>query len=318
MFLLIIIKILLKFFSQLVHHDPLYEYFSSLPAISYFAYIAMRLHTLSLKLNDEILSDDHQLLKNVHDDLVDDILFLQDIFSLKIPRITYILTNSLFYYFIMPMLCGSLISMQKPRLGTSVVLYIFLAFFYFIKEESFLNTLFLTLFEENVNEALKNFISEEPEFPQNFFFEWNVQLKEANKKSFFELIKHNFSEAYLQSVIYMSNSPFKEIKNIVVFFEKFNEDSFNSSSFSSVVNKENFMETLKEQVLSNFSHKEIREMQSFHKTLSRATGMNVGFIVEDERKHCFLEVFNEFMKKQEVGLFFLLFVCLFIFLFSNH
>jgi len=202
----------------------------------------------------------------------------------------------------MPLICGSLVSMQKPRIGTSVVLYVLLAFFYFIKEESFLNTLFLALFEENVSEAIKNFISAQQEFPQTFFFEWNTQ-KDSNKKSFFELIKLNFSESFLQSMVYMSNSPFGEIRSIVAFFEKFNEDNFNSSNFSaSVVNKSNFMETLKEQVLNNFSREEINEMQSFHRTLSRATGMNVGFIVEDESKQCFIEVFNEFMKKLEVSL----------------
>lgn len=276
----------------------------------------MRLHTLSIKLNDEILSDDQQLLKNIHDDLVDDILFLQDIFSLKITKITYVLTNCLFYYFIMPLLCSSLISMQKPRIGTSVVLYIFLALFYFIKEESFLNTLFLALFEENINEKIKNFISTQPTFSENFFFEWSQQQKEIKEKSFFELIKQNFSEPFLQSIIYMNNSPYKEIKNIVNFFEKFNEDNSNSSNFSSVINKSNFMETLKEQVLNNFSHEEICEMQNFHSMLSRATGMNVGFIIEDERKNSFLEVFNDFMKKQEVSftLFFRLFFFIIIFI----
>jgi hypothetical protein len=260
----------------------------------------MRLSTLSIKINDEILSDDHQLLKNIHDDLVDDILFVQDIFSLKITKITYVLTNCLFFYFIMPLLCGSLISMQKPRIGTSVVLYILLAFFFFVKEESFLNTLFIALFEENVNEKIKNFISSEPNFPETFFFEWDEQ-KENNKKRFYELIKQNFSEPYLQSLIYMSSSPYAEIRRIVAFFEKFNEDSFNSSNFSSVINKSNFMETLKEQVLNNFSTQQINEMQSFHSTLSRATGMNVGFIVEDERKNSFLEVLNDFITKQEVS-----------------
>ena len=130
----------------------------------------MRLYTLTIKLNDEILSDDHQLLRNVHDDLVDDILFIQDIFSLKIERISFILTNTLFYYYIMPLLAKSLISMQKPRIGTSVVLYIFIALFYFIKEESFLNTLFLTLFEENINKEIKDFIDNEPEYLESFFF----------------------------------------------------------------------------------------------------------------------------------------------------
>ncbi len=265
----------------------------------------MRLYTLTIKLNDEILSDDHQLLRNVHDDLVDDILFIQDIFSLKIERISFILTNTLFYYYIMPLLAKSLISMQKPRIGTSVVLYIFIALFYFIKEESFLNTLFLTLFEENINKEIKDFIDNEPEYLESFFFDWSQQT-EAHNKSFFNLVKQNFSEPYLQSLIYMNNSPYEQIRRIVHYFEKYNEEICNSSNcnFTSVVNSANFMENLKEQVLNKFTEGEINEMESFHKSLSRATGINVGFILDDERKNSFLEVLNEFMRKQEVNYFY--------------
>ena len=51
-----------------------------------------------IKLNDEILSDDQAFLKSIHDNIIDDILYLQDIFRLKFERINNILINCLFYY----------------------------------------------------------------------------------------------------------------------------------------------------------------------------------------------------------------------------
>jgi len=260
----------------------------------------MRLRTLTINLSNETsINGNQQILKNIHDDLIDDILYIQDIFSLKINRITYILINTIFYYYIMPLLCSSLIS-QNPKIVTSVVLYIFLAFFYYVKEESFLNTLFMVLFEDCISDKLQNFINIEPDFPKEFMFDWNKQKNVVNK-NFFDFIKQNFSEPFIQSIIYMNNSPYQEIQNIVDYFEKYNEE--NSTSFSSVLTKANFMESLKEQILIKLSALEIGEMESFHKSLSRATGMNVGFIIEDERQNCFLNILNDFMKKQEVGLF---------------
>ena len=180
---------------------------------------------------------------------------------MKIERITYLLTNSIFYYFILPLLCGSLTSINKPRIAISVSLYIFVIIFHFIKEESFLNTLFMVLFEKNVDKRLKGFIDYEPDIPKGFHFDWSTQ-RDSNVKSFVNLITQNFSDSFLQSLVYMSNSPYPEVQNIVNFFEKYNDDNFNMSNNSSnIMNKKNFMESLLEQVLCKFTQSQLNLME---------------------------------------------------------
>ena len=68
---------------------------------------------LILKVNNEITADDQELLKSIYDEIYDDILYLQDIFSLKNKKINFILTNSMFYYLIFPLLIDSITSISK-------------------------------------------------------------------------------------------------------------------------------------------------------------------------------------------------------------
>lgn len=164
-----------------------------------------------------------------------------------------------------------------------------------------MNILFLVLFEEQINSKLKNFIEYEPDYPQGFYFEW-AQQKDCNKKTFYNFITQNFSENFLQSIIYMSHSPYPEVQILVNYFEKYNEENYHTNSFSSMVTKSNFMEILKEQILRQFSQKEISDMERYHKSLSRGTGVNVGWILEDERKNSFLEVFDVFFRDKNVCL----------------
>lgn len=94
--------------------DPIYDYLATLPTISYFPFLACNLRDLVIKLNDEVISDDNfKLLNDIHDEILDLILYVQDIFSLKIQRINYILINSLFYYLVLPLLVGSIVSISK-------------------------------------------------------------------------------------------------------------------------------------------------------------------------------------------------------------
>lgn len=202
-----------------IKYDPIVDYFSSLPSITYFPFISCRLRDLIIKLNDEVSSDDQQTLKSIHDDIIDDILYIQDIFSLKLEKINYILTNSLFYYMILPLLCGSLVSMTKPKITLSVSLYIILVLFHYIKDETFLNVLFTVMFMEKLNKKLLRYMEEFPKAAKNYFFDWTSQ-KKSSYNSFTNYIMFNFSEPFLLSLIYLSNSPYSEVRSIVTKYEK--------------------------------------------------------------------------------------------------
>lgn len=93
--------------------NPISCYFTSLPSISYFPFLVCNLRDSIIKLNDESLSDDFKSLNDINDDILDLILYFQDIFSLKNIKINNVLTNCIFYYLILPLLVGALISLTK-------------------------------------------------------------------------------------------------------------------------------------------------------------------------------------------------------------
>ena len=65
-------------------------------------------------MNNEVMFDDKfKLLNESHDEIIDLILYIQDIFSLDVERINYILINCLTYYLVLPLLVGGIISISK-------------------------------------------------------------------------------------------------------------------------------------------------------------------------------------------------------------
>ena len=81
------------------------EYLSTLPSIEYFAFIACRLRERMQKLyinSGDVLNFDIEEINDILDDIINDILYIQDIFSLNIDKINFILSNCLMYYLILP------------------------------------------------------------------------------------------------------------------------------------------------------------------------------------------------------------------------
>lgn len=266
------------------------DYFSTLPSITYFPFLACRLRDLVLKLNEQILLDDQYILKNVHDDIIDDILYLQDIFSLKLDKINYILTNSVFYYLILPLLCGSLVSMTKPKIAISVSIYVLLTLFYYIKDENFLNSMFTICFAEKMNEKMIRYIEEYPKNVKNYFFDWNSQKKSGTySTSFTNYVSSNFSEPFLKSLLYQTNSNYSEVIALIKKYEKL-ADEINPCSSG-------FLKSFMEDVLGKFSNSEFNIMTTYHMNISIATGVNVGFITNDYKQDCFLKILEKFYEK---------------------
>lgn len=232
-------------------------------------------------MNEEITSDDQASLKSIHDDIIDDILYIQDIFSLKIEKINYILTNSLFYYMVLPLLCGSLVSMTKPRIAISVAIYVLLALFYYIKDQAFLNAVFTVLFSERLTKQVTWFMEDYPKSAKNYFFDWNAQKKSGYSSSFIGCITSNFSEPFIKSLLYQTNSPYPEVTALIKKYDKLAEEMS--------INSPHFMKSLIEDVLAKFSNSEFDIMTTYHKNISTATGVNVGLSMSEGKDECFLK-----------------------------
>ena len=137
--------------------------------------MACRFHDLILQLNKEIFSDNYELLFAISEEIVDDIMYMQDIFSLKIIKINYVLSNCLFYYVILPLLCGKLSSTKIHVIMINTSIYVLTLLFNYILDESFLNMLYAVVLNEQITIKLKGYIENIPPQPANYSFKWKNQ-----------------------------------------------------------------------------------------------------------------------------------------------
>ena len=261
-------------------HEPLYKYLCTLPSITYFTFIACRLRDLSIDLDkaafdyQDASKFNYQDFKSMHDDLVDEILYLQDIFSLNLPKISLVLTNCLMYYYILPLLFDSLIlqrdlgSYNKVLISPQLSMYLIALMIKSIKNEPFINVLINLLFNKKIyREILKSFIFAKSQSPSNYYFEWKDQKK--NLKIPYNLyITYNFSPQFIVSLITMSNSSYKEVRELVKEYEQVFNDVPNFDPNA----KENSINIIKNVVQTT----DYDNMKKYHTEISKATGLNLG------------------------------------------
>ena len=130
----------------------------------------------------------YDIYKSLHDDLIDEILYFQDILSINDEEIVTAVLNSLLYYYICPLLLGSLYNykyffqknendMIKYIVSPEISLYIFTLIFSNIHNDTLLNLICSLLFKKEINsELITNYIN--IHYIKNYFYE----QKEQNNK----------------------------------------------------------------------------------------------------------------------------------------
>ena len=170
-------NIFLTFARLSKEYPPLKNYMMNLPIIKYFCYFACRLTDMTLQLNYlagynffykfnnyKNYVFNYERFKLFHDDLIDEILFIQDLLSINDEEISSILLNSLLYYYICPLLLGSIFNFKyffqekkediSYMVSPQIALYIFTIFITNIKSDFFLNLICLLLFKKEINKDL--------------------------------------------------------------------------------------------------------------------------------------------------------------------
>ena len=99
----------------------------------------------------------------------------------------------------------------------------------------------------------------------------------------------NFSENFIKSLIFQVNSEFPEIIAIVKKYEKTSQD----------YTEEDLYKNILEDILSKFEPSEFNSMQSFHKSLSIATGENVGLKTFDYKQKSILKLTEHYYFKMK-------------------
>ena len=250
------------------------DHFTELPSISYLANIACHLRDICLQINDNVAQKKISNLNYLYDDLIDEATYIDDLLNLNLTKINYIIINCLFYYLIIPIICGS-ISEKTNRISKQVALFLIIFFFVNMKNEIFKNCLFSIIFFEQLSLDLEIFFVIPPERKNYSFYS-------DNKKdiSFCQFISENYSSKFLLTMIQDDNIIYNKYKNK---YPQIGEIMKNCKGiYQKLLTSKNevlfvdIKDRLEMIINSFFSEEESNIMSQNHRNLSMSTGLGVG------------------------------------------
>ena len=93
-----------------IKHPPCIDYICHLPMLTYFIFLSCRLRDEIRTLNKKIIKKQEEDCAILMEDIISDIMYIEDIFSINIEKINYILINCIFHYLILPVICNSIVN----------------------------------------------------------------------------------------------------------------------------------------------------------------------------------------------------------------
>jgi len=310
-------NIFLKFAKLSQEYKPLKEYLTSLPMLEYYCFLSCRLTDMTVKLNSlagynslyknkfeynkNEFKFQYDIYKSLHDDLIDEILYFQDVLSINDEQIVTAVLNSLLYYYICPLLLGSLYNykyffqknkndMIKYIVSPEISLYIFTLIFSNIHNDILLNLICSLLFKKEINsELITNYINihyikNYPIYPYNYFYEHKEQNNKEKNLTFLQYITYNFNQKFICSLLMSQNTKYKEI----VALKKKYEKSFDDPEFDPYENYDNIFND----VTLKLAQKDKDFMREYHNVISKATGIKCG-LSENENENNALNLLKD-------------------------
>ena len=312
----VIRNIFLKFAKLSQEYKPLKEYFTSLPMLKYFCFISCRLTDMTLQLNyfagynnlykNKFGNNNKEFIyiydnfKSLHDDLIDEILYFQDILSINDEKMVTAAINALLYYYICPLLLGSIHNYKyffkdnhftlKYIISPEIALYIFTLIISNIHNDSLLNIICNLLFKKEINSDIITkfvniqFLGKYPIYPSNYSYIYKDQNYKEKNLSFVQYITYNFNQKFICSLLFKKNSKYKEIIQLQKKYEKsFDDPDFDPyEKYDSIYND----------IISKLSKKEKDFMREYHNIISTATGIKCG-LSENEFQNNVLDALKE-------------------------
>ena len=310
-------NIFLKFATLSKDYPPLKEFVMSLPIIKFFCFISCRLTDMTLELNEsagynvlynynnnKVFQFKYEKLKALHDDIIDEILYINDVFGINDSQITFVLLNSLCYYYICPLLIGSIYHYKfcffdneqkkntvKYIVSPEIAIYMLTLFFSNVHNDSLLNTLSYLLFRRTINiEIINKFINVQftdkiPIIPSNYSYTYKDQKFKEKNMNFCQYIAYNFNRNFICNLIMQKkeSSKYFEVVSLIDKYEKLFDDSFvPSDHYDEIMNEINH----------RFFHFEKQFIRDHHNLISRVTGVKSG-LSENECENNFLKYLNE-------------------------
>ena len=283
-----------------LNYDPFIEYICDLPTITLFLLFAENLKKQikyfcqknENKIN--IINDYNSKINEFGDKeemLVDDISFIQDILSINIPKINYLLINTIFYIPLSYLFNNILI-----RQNADISFYILKLFLENLENEAIKNIIIFILYSSHIQIKIIEIVANEETKDILNLLNLNKEIFHCNIKnnknkniiSFDNYIILNYSKKFLCSLRYIkeSDNTYEELKYISKQLN-YNENIKNDIYLSiKILNKKvdriNFV---------------IKQINNYHDFISKATGINCGASSSDE---CFLKIiYNNLISYKE-------------------
>ena len=316
-----------------INHPPCIDYICTLPMLTYFIFISCRLRDEIKTLNKKIKRNKKEDCMILHEQIISDIMYLQDIFSIGIVKINYILINCIFHFLILPVICNSII--YSSDLDTSTSLNETAGDVG--RSESFGNFFF------NINKKINNNTDNKDNKPllkhcissELALYILNVFLKYIKNDTFINLLISIF---FLPKIYHKLNNkiktPTRDLENYQgdynnkekkkISFVKHVTQNFSIPFIKAQINnpykifsefkkiEKTLAEKLKEykipynlnlpvpfgfmmEILNGyFSSRELRECREYHEIVSEATGIQCGLSYKFDKK-CFIYLMQKIL-----------------------
>ena len=272
-----------------IKYDKIEDFFCQLPAISYFPNLCCHLRDICIKFQEEIYNE--KKYDDYFDDIIEELYFFDDIFSLKLEKINYILLNSLFYYFILPILCCSFLTQKKPILDINISLFLIIILFKNIKYETFRNCLFSLIFLDKLNQDILNLLIKPNDLPYYSF------VMENKKTSFSDFLSQNYSLKFSRHLMEKDNinylnykEKYPELETIILKYNQF--ISKNKNRLDEDIIKEGIESIL----ISSIKNDEYVKMNIYHNSICYGTGIKLGLYSNSDNTEIYNICFMCLMK----------------------
>ena len=272
------------------------EHFSKLPAVLYFVKIVCHLRDYCIQIKEEIKNKNNKKLTYLFDDLYDELIYIDDLLNLKIEKINYILLNCLFYFFILPVLCGTICNENK-KISKELSLFLILFFFINMKNETFKNCLFSLLFLDELTQDIEQLLKLDMDLSDFFINNINISHEKTkndiinknnnNQTSFFQFFAEHFSYPFLLTIIQNNNilytkygKLYPQLGKIMENGRKLSEDitygeNCKNFTFEEIIKK------LKLLINRYLDKDELDNMKNYHEYLSKGTGLLIGELYKE-------------------------------------
>jgi len=278
-----------------IKNPQIQNYFGKLPSIGYFSDLICHLRDICYKLNEGINNSNTNNIMYSFDDLVDETLFIDDLLNLNLTKINYILINNLFYYLILPVICGALCS-NTDKISKNLSIFLLIFLFCNIKNEAFKNSLFSLIFFDKMTVDLKYFLVK---IPEKINYSYKSNLENGKSKSFSQFISENYSQEFFVNLSKENNIYYLK------HYRKYNQLNDILKKTKKITKKLGINKSedikIKAQIekicMSFLNEKDLEEMSKYHKNLCISSGLNVGkYLIEEKGDYyngCFMSYINQ-------------------------